>query len=204
MSNYAVGFRWFCHPCRIAEQAPLLRYGSRPQPRLDDWSDEELARIRTVLKRLAVLRIENPEDAEDLVQDTLLTMTEKCPRTQIEKGLLVWAMGILRKKIGNYYRRGQRFVPLDDDSAGASAQGPGVSPATQESLVHYGELQDLLRGALAGLGPRERVAVELFLAGCPTCEIADLLYPEPYQSIVNWLHRGRKKLARDLARHGYR
>jgi RNA polymerase sigma factor (sigma-70 family) len=204
VSNYALGLRWYCQPCRIAEQAPQLRYAPRPHPGLDAWPEGELARIRTVLRRLAVLRIENPEDAEDLVQDTLLTMAEKCCRVEIQKGLLVWAMGILRKKIGNYYRRGRRFVPLDEDSAGATDEGYGVFAAMQEALLHYAELQGMVQTALNGLGPRERTALELFLAGCPTREIADLLYPEPYQSIVNWLHRGRKKLARELARHGYR
>jgi RNA polymerase sigma factor (sigma-70 family) len=203
VSNYALELHWYGHPCRVGEQAPLLRYGSKPHRGLNEWRDEELARVRTVLRRLALLRIENPEDAEDLVQDTLLTMTEKCPRVEIEKGLLIWAMGILRKKIGNHYRKGKRFVPLDEVPAGASGQEQVVLAATQESLVHYAELRELLQVALAGLGHRERAAVELFLAGCATREIAALLYPEPYQSIVNWLHRGRKKLARELARHGY-
>src|SRR5262245_44132029 len=83
-----------------------------PLPELRHFPPEELARIRMVLRKLTALRIENPEDAEDLVQETLLTMTEKCPEIELRKGLLVWGMGILRKKVGNYYRRVQRYSAL--------------------------------------------------------------------------------------------
>jgi RNA polymerase sigma factor (sigma-70 family) len=189
----------------IRERAPLVQYQARQGPTLDDWTDEELVRIRLVLRKLTALRVDNPEDAEDLVQDTLLTMAEKCTEIRLEKGLLIWSMGILRKKIGNYYRRTRRFVSLDDLLAGARDQDRNaVVEPTQESLLRHAELRALLGKALSALAPRERIAVELFLSGSPTHEIADLLYPERYQNIVNWVHRGRKKLARELARHGYR
>jgi RNA polymerase sigma factor (sigma-70 family) len=189
----------------IRERVPLVAYEAGPGPKLDDWTDEELMRIRLVLRRLTALRVDNPEDAEDLVQDTLLTMTEKCTEIRLEKGLLIWSMGILRKKIGNYYRRTRRSVSLDDLLAGAQDQDHNaVVEPTQETLLRHAELRALVVRALSGLAPRERIAVELFLSGSPTHEIADLLYPERYQNIVNWLHRGRKKLARELARHGYR
>lgn len=204
MSGYAFHWRISCGTSWIRERVPVPRYRVETGPRLSEWSDEDLNRIRSVLKKLTCLRVDNRDDAEDLVQETLLTMTEKCSRTRLEKGLLVWGMGILRRKIGNYYRRGRRFVSLDEicGSAGDNDQHFLVEPA-QESARHYAELRALVDKALASLAPRERLAVELFLAGSPTREIVDLLYPERYQNIVNWIHRGRRKVARELAKYGY-
>lgn len=182
----------------------MSRYQAERGPQLREWPDQELNKIRSVLKKLTCLRVDNRDDAEDLVQETLLTMTEKCSRIKLEKGLLVWGMGILRRKIGNYYRRGRRFVSLDEICGDSKDHDRHflVEPA-QQSALHYAELRVLLDRALASLAPRERLAVELFLAGSPTREIVDLLYPERYQNIVNWIHRGRKKVARELAKHGY-
>ncbi len=165
-----------------------------------EWTETELAEIRLVLRKLTALRVENPEDAEDLVQETLLTMVRKAPGIYIEKGMLIWAMGILRKKVGNYYRRMQRFNLLD--SQVRYALGPARAPSPESSLRHV-ELRAMIDGVLDKFPPWEREPVDLYLAGKQTGEIASLLLPERYQNVVNRLHRGRRKLARALARHGY-
>jgi DNA-directed RNA polymerase specialized sigma24 family protein len=56
---------------------------------------------------------------------------------------------------------------------------------------------------LETFAPREREVLSLYLGGVPTSEIVDIFHTERYQNIVNWLHRGRKKLARELAKFGY-
>jgi RNA polymerase sigma-70 factor (ECF subfamily) len=205
MFDYACATRCLCFaPMRLGELAPMQRYHPEPGLKLDDWPEDELARVRAVLKKLAALRVDSPDDAEDLVQETLVTMTEKCPQIALQKGLLIWGMGILRKKIGNHYRKNRRFTSWEElISKSQDGAGSAGSMPEQESRVHQIELCDLLNRALASFPPRERVAVELYLAGSPAREIADLLYPERYQNIVNWVHRGRKKLARELRRYGY-
>jgi RNA polymerase sigma-70 factor, ECF subfamily len=172
-----------------------------PDPRLTRWTEQELVRIRIVLRKLTAQRVGNPEDAEDLVQETLLTMVRKAPEVEIEKGMLIWAMGILRKKVGNYYRRAQRLYPFDAESQHAGCIPIVPSP---ESSLHHTELLAIVDELLSKLTAAERTAIDLYLAGRQTGEIVALLHPERYQNIVNRLHRGRKKLARELARHGYR
>jgi hypothetical protein len=41
------------------------------------------------------------------------------------------------------------------------------------------------------------------IAGFNAGEIARQLHPERYQNVINSLYRGRKKLARALAKYGY-
>jgi RNA polymerase sigma factor (sigma-70 family) len=165
---------------------------------LRDWPEEELRRVRLILQKLTALRVDNPEDAEDLVQETLLTMAAKCADTHLQKGLLIWGMGILRKKVGNYYRRMHRSIPLEVDTAHPARL---LSP---ESRLRHIELCDLIEKILDGFSSAEREAIELLLAGLPTNEIVAHLQPERYQNVVNRLHRGRRKLAMRLARYGYR
>ena len=187
---------------RIRETARLGYCRSRAKS--SDWTEEELARIRLVLRKLTALRVDNAEDAEDLVQETLLTMVRKAPGIDLEKGLLIWAMGILRKKVGNYYRRPQRFTSLDDNKHVPRDAVRRLSAIpSPESSLHHAELCAMVDGILTKLPPREREAIDLYLAGRQTGEIVSLLRPERYQNIVNRLHRGRKKLAQELVRRGY-
>lgn len=170
---------------------------------LSEWPAEELARIRMVFRKLTALRIDNPEDAEDLVQETLLTMTEKCPEIELEKGLLVWGMGILRKKVGNYYRREQRHSALRREFPSDVMLYLTRSPPAAESTMHFRELRALVDAILEKFPTRERAVMELLVSGLPINEIAGALHPERYQNIVNRVHRGRKRLHKELAKYGY-
>jgi RNA polymerase sigma factor (sigma-70 family) len=204
---YSISYSFCSQPDqhRVRERAPAVPYGSGAHSKIRRWSDEEIARVRSVLSRLTSLRIQNDHDAEDLVQDTLLTMTCKCPEEDLDKGLLVWSMGILRKKVGNYYRRTQRLTNFSNEEMFAQKAGAGGwLAAMQESKIHHHELRAIIDVLLDSFPAREREAMELLLMGMPTHEIAAVLSHERYQNIANRLYRGRKKLARALARLGYR
>jgi RNA polymerase sigma factor (sigma-70 family) len=186
-------------PAQICETLNLGYH--EPAGQADGWTEEELLHIRLVLRKLTALRIENPADAEDLVQETLLTMLRKAPETELEKGRLIWAMGILRRKVGNYYRKAQRSTSRSRQVRHAQ-EFLSIVPSPETNL-HHSELVDRIDRFLLSLPPQERAAMDLYLAGRQTCEIVSVLHPERYQNIVNRLHRSRKKLARELARYGY-
>lgn len=191
------------NPSLICESLP--EPCSPPQLSTETWSDDEVARIRIVLQRITSLRVLNEDDAEDIVQETLLTMALKCPEARLEKGLLIWGMGILRNKVGNYYRRIHRFATLNEYSASAENITYHASAwQSPEIKMRHAELCTLIDLVLDDFEPKERKAMNLLLAGLPAGEIADQLHPERYQTVINWLHRGRKKLAKELAKYGYR
>jgi RNA polymerase sigma factor (sigma-70 family) len=178
------------------------RYG--PEDAEPEWTDDEIAAIRVVLQRLTAGRVMNANDAEDLVQETLLTMITKYPGCRLEKGPLVWSMGILRNKVGNYYRRIRRYSPLGEQASDAPRQRhPSPAASSPEWKVFHRELQGIIAETLARLPSSQRQAMELLLAGLEAGEIAKQLSHESYQNVMNRLHRGRKKLARELAKYGY-
>ena len=167
------------------------------------WADDEIAAIRVVLHRLTALRILNSDDAEDLVQDTLLTLVEKSPGTELEKGLLVWSLGVLRRKVGNYYRKAQRYASLSELEGTHRADIQATESISPESRLIHEELQSIIAKALAQFSPSLRKAMELLLTGFDSGEIVKELYPERYQNVINRLYRGRKRLAKELAKYGY-
>jgi RNA polymerase sigma factor (sigma-70 family) len=165
-----------------------------------EGTDDEIEAIRIILKKLTSIRIMNSSDVEDLVQETLLTMISKHPGAELAKGPLVWSMGILRRKVGNYYRKSQRHTPLDEKTTPTRQR---ISAASPEGKVFHEELKAIVDEALTQIPPFQRQALELMIAGLNAREITEELHPVRYQNVINRLHRGRKKLAEALAKYGY-
>ena len=192
----------FDRPSSVSESSRPEEYASNPEQ--IEWTDEKIAAIRAVLQRLTSIRIFNPNDAEDLVQDTLLTMLTKFPGSELEKGLLVWSMGILRKKVGNYYRKAQRFSSFSEqESCPWQSLRDRIPTASPEAKLFHEELQGIVSETLAQLPASQRIAIELLIAGLDAGEIVKQLHPERYQTVINRIYRGRKRLARELAKYGY-
>lgn len=186
-----------CGSFCVSEVSTLDSYNAR-------WSDDEIAAIRVALRRLTATRIPNRNDVEDLVQDTLLTMIRKHPGAELRKGPLVWSMGILRKKVGNYYRKAQRLALLvEKDVCSRQLANQSAPVASPEVTLFHEELESIVRESLEQLPSAQREAMELVLAGFDSGEIVKRLHPERYQNVINRIHRGRKRLARELAKYGY-
>ncbi|HSW40020.1 MAG TPA: RNA polymerase sigma factor [Acidobacteriota bacterium] len=168
-----------------------------------EWSEEEVAAIRSVLHKLTSVRIMNFNDAEDLVQDTLLTMIAKSPGNELEKGPLVWGMGILRNKVGNYYRKTRRHMSYKGEMESWETAAETAADHSPESTVFLNELQEIVSMTLADFPSSQRRAMELLIAGFEPGEIVKLMHPEGYQNVINRLYRGRKRLAKELAKFGY-
>lgn len=166
--------------------------------------DDEIAAIRKALHKITRHRIPDAGDAEDLVQETLLTMLSRDPGEELKKGLLVWCQGILRNKVGNYYRKARRNASLKEKHTGPE-QMPLFTRdrSTPEIKAWHKELRFIIEEKLLELPPDIRRVMELLVSGLEAGEIAELLYPEPYQNVMNRLFRGRKKLARELIKCGF-
>ena len=89
------------------------------KPPLTAPSDQDIQQHRSYLLRYAVLQLRNPEQAEDVVQETLLAALEGRARFAGGSSLKTWLTGILKHKILDVIRRKSREQPLastgDDD-----------------------------------------------------------------------------------------
>src|SRR5687767_4183065 len=72
-----------------------------------------LAQYRAPLLRFATLMLRNQAEAEDVVQDTLLAALQSATFAG-RSSVKTWLVGILKHKINDAFRRGSRYVPLQD------------------------------------------------------------------------------------------
>ena len=176
---------------------------SHRSPERHQWTTEELSRIRIELRKLAALRVMNATDAEDIVQDTLLTLIHSCPKDGFEKGPLAWSAGILRNKIGNYYRKSRHRANYETSESESQHDPPENTAAiSPESALLREELINVIYNTVERLPKAQKTAVKMLIAGLSPGEIATKMSPERYQSVINHLHRGRKAIARELAKYG--
>jgi len=168
------------------------------------WTNEELSSIRRELRNITAIRVPNAADVEDIVQDTLLTLIHNCPKECLEKGPLVWSIGVLRNKIGNYYRKGRCRAKSETSEAEQRQDSKQFkTTVSPESDLLHGELRNIIAGTVERLPPAQKTAMKMLIAGLKPGEIAAKMSPERYQTVINHLYRGRKKLARELAMHGF-
>jgi RNA polymerase sigma-70 factor (ECF subfamily) len=158
------------------------------------------------LYRTALRLSRNPQDAEDLVQETYLNAFRALDRFEEGTNLRAWLFRILNNAFISHYRRRKRrpSSSLDDvsdfylyDHLVDQPTAPGENPE-QEVLNRIGD--EAILGALEEL-PVEFRQVELLadVEGFSYREIADIL-GIPIGTVMSRLYRARRRLQRVLWR----
>ncbi|HST57681.1 MAG TPA: sigma-70 family RNA polymerase sigma factor [Longimicrobium sp.] len=172
------------------DEAALVERVRRGEPAaFDSLVSQYMRRAFAVAYRL----LGNREDAEDLVQETFLTVLRKIDTFERGRAFSPWFFRILVNRGLN--ARKSRALRTTDLLPEDAASG-GASP---ERAAERAELRGRLRTAMDGLPERQRVVVELFeLEGFSGAEIAEIL--EISDGTVRWhLHEARKTLRQALA-----
>ncbi len=147
----------------------------------------------------------NPQDAEDLVQETYAKAFAAFHQYQPGTNLKAWLYRILNNTFISNYRKAQR-QPKQTDAAevedwqeyeAASHQSTGMLSAEAEALENLPDSE--IREALAKLPEDRRMAVYLAdVEGCSSQETAEIM-DTPIGTVISRLHRGRRQLRELLA-----
>ena len=178
---------------------------------LDDEVAEFHALIAPFLVRLrgpAMKMTRHPEDADDLVQDTLVRALRFRKNFKQGSNIKAWLFTILRNTaINSYHRDGRRRTFQRDVSAQMRSIGPTVALGNSTSqppgpdVVEANSNKIAVHRAIEALPPDYRTAVTLCdLEGYSYKEIAEVMKC-PIGTVMSRIYRGRKQLHKLLYEH---
>jgi RNA polymerase sigma-70 factor (ECF subfamily) len=147
----------------------------------------------SLLFSFAVKVLNDPKEAEDVVQDSFLQIWEKAATFDPALGKpSSWAITLTRNKAIDRIRASQRRQRLAEEAAAEDPAATEISTANES--VHGREKAAIIRSAIAELPLDQRSAIEMaFFAGLTQNEISDNLR-EPLGTIKARIRRGMLKL----------
>jgi RNA polymerase sigma-70 factor (ECF subfamily) len=185
---------------------PMNDTSSHPVPDLDP--ERWVERYGDLLYRFALLRVRDPQVAEDLVQDAFLSALQARGGFRGGASESTWLVGILKHKIVDHFRRSGREVAETDlsdedteslfDERGRWLRPPAEWQDDPEALLRNRQFLEILRECLDGLPETARRAfvmreVDGERSGA-ICKILGISSTNLY--VI--LHRARERLRRCL------
>jgi RNA polymerase sigma-70 factor (ECF subfamily) len=169
--------------------------GSSPaDPALIERLDGLFAAQQPRIYRLCLRMVRNPEQAQDLAQDAMLTAYRSLHKYRGESSFPTWLYGIARNLCLNAIRR--RGELLSEDGL-IEVNDPGRGALSQ---LRQHEREALLTAASqAVLDPLEQEAVYLrYVEGMPQDNITEVLGIQDKSGARGVLQRCRRKLQREI------
>jgi RNA polymerase sigma factor (sigma-70 family) len=156
---------------------------------------------------IAQHRIGNPQkdsdeitrNAEDIVQETLEILFRDYKQVEFSAGFLQYAFGILRNKIGDYFRKKEREevmnIPLE--------AGRFVNSEQLENVIDANELREFIIKSLVKLNFESQRIIYALMEGYSAGGMIGILGKIPRGTLDNKIYRVRKELKKLLLKEGY-
>jgi len=157
--------------------------------------EQLLSEVAPSVRRFGLHMCRNDADAQDVLQDTLLAVTDHLGQFEGRASLTSWVFMLARTACARR-RRGLKNQPTSGDAQLLSVHTEEAGP---DHTVEQRELSQLLTRALHGLSEEHREAIALRdIEGLSAAEAAKVLGIS-VQALKSRLHRAREALRARLA-----
>jgi len=152
--------------------------------------------------RLALRMVSDPQEAEDIVQETFLAALKSAKGFKGRSSAYTWLCSIAYHKVADHYRRQsrerKRMVSGIDVDTVDDTENPGRQPQP-DSLIESAETRQVVNEALAKLPwDYRQVLILKYVEEMSVAEISQIMDRSP-KSIEGLLTRSRKALQTHLA-----
>lgn len=157
---------------------------------------DQVMQFDTILRQFAISLTMNPDDAEDLLQDTYLKVIQGSSSYSDDTNLKAWVFTIMKNTFINNYRKRQRSKVIIDQSEDLYYLNNLVTdPADAADMHHY---VNEINKTILQKKEEQRKPFELFLDGYKYQEIADMMKLS-IGTVKSRIFFTRKKLMEDLS-----
>jgi RNA polymerase sigma-70 factor (ECF subfamily) len=152
-------------------------------------------RYRPGIVSLAMKRVRNADEAEELAQDVFVQAMQKLDQLRVPEAFGGWLRRIVHRMAINRVTRRQAAMSCDPFVLEATCLSSGDSP-DQDAVER--EQADDVRAAVQRLGKLDRQTLQAFyLRGQTLLQMSDA-FDAPVGTIKRRLHVARKRLAREM------
>ena len=152
-------------------------------------------RYRGSIVALAMRRVRNADEAEELAQDVFVQAMQKIDQLRVPEAFGGWLRRIVHRMAINRITRRNQAIPCDPSVMEATCLSRGESP--DAGAVDREEAEDV-RSAVQRLGKIDRQTLQAFyLSGQTLVQMSDS-FEAPVGTIKRRLHTARKRLAKEM------
>jgi len=182
--------RGVCRPCAWAKLRTMESLIERAKSGETAAMEELLAGIAPSIQRFGIRMCRNDEDAQDVLQDALITIANHLREFEGRSSFSSWAFTLARSACSRKRRglKNQAHLPLDE-----TPEGAGGLPSPEQEVADR-EIAQALNAALDALPEMYREVILLR-------DVEDMTAPEAaevlgitVEAVKSRLHRGRRAL----------
>jgi RNA polymerase sigma-70 factor (ECF subfamily) len=151
-------------------------------------------RYRPVIVALAISRVRNVHEAEELTQDVFIQAMQKLDQLRVPEAFGGWLRQIVHRMAINRFSRQRTATACDPETLEATC----VDDITPDNVAQDREQAAAVRSGIARLGSLDRQTLNAFyLDGQSLIEMSDA-FDAPVGTIKRRLHTARRRLAETL------
>lgn len=159
-----------------------------------DAFGELFERYRATVVALAMQRVRNVHEAEELAQDVFVQAMQKVDQLRVPEAFGGWLRQIVHRMAINRSTRGRLWLACDPETLEASC----IDEASPSALAEQREEADAVRMGIDRLGDMDQQTLRAFyLQGQTLIEMSDR-FDAPVGTIKRRLHTARRRLGETM------